>query len=217
MAGPSSPGSADPVIASDRPTLLLVGVLLAGSALAACGERGASPASTGEEPLTPTALGAVVADRLGTPDYGRAADDLEELGRGVVGAEVRFGSTGEYDGDLLALAVAPRPPDGLFDCARGDLVPERSDCVDVGDGGRLFWERQEPEEDPGVIYLAVPKGDATVLVYQAGPDVTADPRELDLAVSVDDMLALAEDPRVDVTTSAEAVADGEDLAWWYDG
>jgi hypothetical protein len=56
-----------------------------------------------------------------------------------------------------------------------------------------------------------------VFVYQAGPDVTGDPRELDLPISVDDMVALAEDPRVDVTTSAGAVAAGEDLGWWFDG
>lgn len=70
----------------------------------------------------------------------------------------------------------------------------------------------------GVINLLRRKSDATAVVFQAGPAVTRDPRKLELAVSIDDMLAIAQDPRVDLTTTQEAVDEGESLdGWWRDG
>jgi hypothetical protein len=45
-----------------------------------------------------------------------------------------------------------------------------------------------PEEDPGYV-VVVDKGDATVAVRNAGPDITGDPRDLDLPISVDDRFA----------------------------
>jgi hypothetical protein len=73
-----------------------------------------------------------------------------------------------------------------------------------------------PEEDPGYV-VVVDKGDATVAVRNAGPDITGDPRDLDLPISVDDRFAIAHDARVDVTTSRAAVDAGEDLDYWLEG
>ena len=77
-----------------------------------------------------------------------------------------------------------------------------------------MWEAETPEEDPGVVYLVVPKTRGVVLMFSSGPSITGDPRELDLAIDVADMLALATDRRVDVTTTDEAVDGGRDLDYW---
>ena len=71
-----------------------------------------------------------------------------------------------------------------------------------------------PEEDPGSVTVAVRKGAVTALVYQLGPSITRDPRKLGLPVSVGDMFTLAEDPRIDVTTSEAAVDAGASLPFW---
>ena len=82
------------------------------------------------------------------------------------------------------------------------------------DRGTLIWEDAAPEEDPGNVGVAMTKGDVTVLVFQSGPAITRDPRELDLRISVEDMLGIAADPRTDLITSRRAVVAGEDLPYW---
>jgi hypothetical protein len=54
------------------------------------------------------------------------------------------------------------------------------------------------------------------VLVTSGGRVTGDPRDLDLPVGVDDLVAVAEDPRVDVTTSQEATDAGADLRFWRD-
>jgi hypothetical protein len=169
--------------------------------------------SGGSEPVTARALGAVAAEYAGTPDSGDTEEDAaEELGRGAVGAELRFGSDGEYDGDALTVAVGPGPTRGLLDCDGRD-AESLDGCVRT-DQGVLAWEAEEPEEDPGVVYLLVDKDDGAALLFYSGPTITGDPRELDLPIGVDDLFAIGGDPRVDVTTSPEAVAAGAALSWW---
>ena len=80
--------------------------------------------------------------------------------------------------------------------------------------GTLLWERRAPGEDPGNVAVGVRKGRVTVLVYQSGPDITGDPRSLRLPVTVSDMFAVAEDPRIDLSTSREAVDAGASLPYW---
>lgn len=138
---------------------------------------------------------------------------MEELGNRVVAAvELRYDSDGEYDGDLLAVAVGTRLENTLRSCD-GPAAEELSGCAQL-DGGMLFWESQTPEEDPGVVYVQVSRGDTDVVLFYAGPDITDDPRKLDMPISVADMIAIGEDPRVDVTTSAEAVKAGETIDYW---
>jgi hypothetical protein len=194
------------------PAVLVLSVLTIG---AGCGSNGAEePPQGGDLPVTAQALAAVAAEHAGKPDSTRADDDLtEEFTGHAVGAELRYGSDGEYDGDSLALAVGHGLSPKERDCAGfGDRV---SGCVAV-DGGVLAWEKQVPEEDPGVVYLVVPKGNAVVLLYYAGPDITGDPRKLDMPISVDDLRAIAADPRVDITTSQAALDAGDKVSHWRD-
>ncbi len=183
---------------------------------ASAGSPGSSPG--GSVPVTPQALALVAGEYAGTPDSAQQESDAAgEFSAGGVGAELRFGSTGEHDGDLLVVAVGTGLPRGLLEC-RGEAVPEH--CV-VTDRGVLAWEEEMPEEDPGVVYVIVAKDEAApggpgVMLFQAGDAVTADPRELDLTVSVDSMFDIAHDPRVDVTTSEETVDAAQALPFWVD-
>ncbi len=90
-------------------------------------------------------------------------------------------------------------PMSQFACDDAD-IQDLTGC-DRADGGSLLWQKQEPEEDAGFIYAAISRGDTTVVVYQAGPTVNGDPRDKDMPISIEDMFAIANDPRVDLTTS----------------
>ena len=184
-------------------TLATTLLLATSLSVAGCGTvtpaHHAAEAEGGNLPITARALAAVAAEHTGEPSSAtRETDAAEEFARGGVGTELRYGSDGEYDGDMLVVAVGTgleedqtecdTPPDGLDGCARVD-------------GGVLFWEEEAPEEDPGVVYLVSPKEKGTVLVFYAGPAITGDPRDLDLPIPVDHLLAIATDPRVDLTTS----------------
>jgi hypothetical protein len=210
-------GGCDEDDAMDR-TRRLVGVaVLLTTVLAACGADPGGPNTVatrgGTEPLTPRALAALVAEHTSRPSSATLGRDMEELGNRVVAAvELRYDADGEYDGDLLAVAVGTRLESTPQSCD-GPAAQELSGCAQL-DGGTLLWESHTPEEDPGVVYLQVSKGDTDVVLFYAGPDITDDPRELAMPISVEDMLAIAADPRVDVTTSAEAVKAGETIDYW---
>ena len=165
-------------------------------------------------PVTARALAAVAAEHTGEPASAtRETDAAEEFKKGGVGTELRYGSNGEYDGDMLVVAVGTGLTEDHADC---DAPPDGLDgCAQV-DGGVLLWEEEAPEEDPGVVYLVSPKEKGTVLVFYAGPAITGDPRDLDLPIPVDHLLAIATDPRVDVTTSQAALDAGAGLDFWRD-
>lgn len=68
-----------------------------------------------------------------------------------------------------------------------------------------------------MVHLFAAKGDTTVALHQSSTPITGDPREVDLPVSVDAMVELAQDPRVDLSTTREAVEAGASLAFWRGG
>lgn len=170
----------------------------------------------GSAPTTAQALAYVAADHAGTPDSAaRERDGAEELTSGGVGTELRYGSDGEYDGDMLVVAVGRGLDPALIDCD-AEETQSLAGCI-ATDQGMLMWEDEAPEEDPGVVYVLVDKGESAALVFYAGPSITGDPRELDMPISTEVLFAIANDPRVDVTTSDEAVAAGADLSFWQAG
>lgn len=194
----------------------LVAAVLMVTALAGCGEGspegpGGDPA--GDVPVTPEALAWVAAERLGEPDSAEATSELQDLGEGTVATSVRFGSARR--GHSLVVGVSPGSPSGYLDCSSDEEFFD--DCQEVADGVTLAWQEEEPEEDPGVVYLFATKGDTTATLYQSSTPITADPREVDLPVSVEDMVELVQDPRVDLTTTQEAVDAGASLDFWRGG
>lgn len=190
-----------------------------GAALSGCGDTATDPGQEevrgGDEPTTAQALAHVAAEHAGTPSSATSEDDAaEEFTSGGVGAELRYGSDGEYDGDLLVVAVGKGLDPALSRCG-AKANQYLAGCVTT-DRGTLMWEAEAPEEDPGVVYVVADKGESTALLFYAGPSITADPRELDLPIPTDVLFDIAADPRVGVTTSAEAVAAGADLPFWKD-
>ncbi len=173
------------------------------------------PAVGGHEPTTAQALAYVAAEHAGTPDSAvRERDAAEEFKSGGVGTELRYGADGEYDGDMLVVAVGKGLEAAPVDCD-AEATQSLAGCV-VTDQGTLMWEDEAPEEDPGVVYVVVDKGETAALLFYAGPSITGDPRELTLPISTEVLFAIANDPRVDVVTSAEATEAGADLSFWQD-
>jgi hypothetical protein len=194
---------------------IVFGVLLLVGGCGSAGLQEPARARGGDLPTTPQALAAVAAEHAGEPDSASATSRFQrdEFTGRAVATELRYGSDGEYDGDSLSVAVGTGWTKDPTSCASLDSLP--GECVRVGDG-LLAWEELEPEEDPGLVLLAVPKGDAVVVITYAGPDITGDPRRLDLPIGVDDLQAIAADPRVDLTTSRAALDAGRALASWQD-
>ena len=200
---------------------MLAAALLTAAPLAGCGAATSdglrSHQEGGDEPLTPRALAAVVAEHTGEPSSGQPSTDMEELGEGLTAAvELRYPSPTDApsDGHLLAVGVGT----GLEVFAAGCDALEGegiTGCAETRDG-LVFWEGATPEEDPGVLYVLATKDATEVVLSFSGPALTRDPRELDLVISVPDMFAIAADPRVDVTTSRAAIEAGERLEFWTD-
>jgi hypothetical protein len=196
---------------------LSVAVALLALALTGCGTTTetspGAPPEGGNVPTTAQALAFVAAEHAGTPSSATAENDAAgELGSKAVGTELRYGSDGEYDGDMLVVAVGQGLDKTLSNC-EAEAREYLAGCVET-DQGMLMWEDVAPESDPGVVYVSVDKGDTTALLFYAGPTITGDPRELDLPISTDVLFAIANDRRVDVTTSREAVDAGADLPFW---
>lgn len=188
-----------------------VAVALAGALVASgCGGAAESPPASApaEVPVTAQALAAVAAEHAGSPSAAGPEDWAGYLRRSV-STELRYGSTGEYDGDVLVLAVGTGLRDGAFDCGG-----TRLDGCARDERGLLLWQEVEPEEDPGYVAVVVEGPDEVAVVLQAGEDITGDPRQVDLAVSVGDMFALAGDERVGLTTTQDAVDAGAALEYW---
>lgn len=194
--------------------------VLASLALTGCGNTTqASPtnaAGSGSEPTTARALAYVAAEHAGAPDSAaRERDAAEEFSSGGIGTELRYNSDGEYDGDQLVVATGRGLDPALVDCDAKE-TQSLAGCITT-DQGTLMWEDETPKEDPGVVYVFVDKGETGALLFYSGPSITGDPRELRMPISTEVLFAIANDPRVDVTTSDEAVAEGADLSFWEAG
>lgn len=191
---------------------------LAVATVVSCGAPagpGEDPPAGGDEPVTAQAL-AWIADQHVTGDAAYAGPSwlARDYGRRAVGANLRFRPAPGEDGELVAVVVAPIH--GRRSAELRDALACRSGsrgCVAIDDV-TLRWENQAPEEDPGLVYLLHETPTAIALVVYSGPDITGDPREQDLPVDLDELLALARDPRVDLTTSPEAVREGAAYAAW---
>lgn len=126
---------------------------------------------------------------------------------GAVSASIRFDG-----GQQLLRLGAQEGTDGKDDDPPCD---ERGTCAvistDAGDV-ELYWEDEEPEEDPGIVVVTHQSDDGLTSAYYAGDAITGDPRELDLAVDVDEMVAIVTDERFGTSTTEE-LADADVPGW----
>ena len=166
-----------------RTTAGLATVLLVCLALAGCG----SESNPGSGPVTAKSLAAVVADHAGKPRSSKPYESDEFRGD-AVGTEVSYPRAGTVD-----LAVGAHLVGGVPTCKRPP--PFASECAEV-DGALLLWATEEPEEDPGIIYLYLEKDSVTVSLSYSGPTIGGDPRKQDLPIGVDTLIDIVQDPRV---------------------
>lgn len=174
---------------------------------------GGERAPGGNAKTTPRGLAWVTAQHLGTPASASAETDISgELGHGAIGARLRYPTSPGEDGDAITVAVGKGVVDEL-DCPDAGGSTAGTGCVRTA-RGTVLWEVGAPSEDPGSVAVGVRKGAVTVLVFETGPTIVRDPRDMTLPVTIDELFTLAEDHRIDVTTSKAAVREGESLSYW---
>ena len=161
-------------------------------------------------PITQRAIAAIMLDHLPDDTTTREAmytDRTDE--KGTIGADLRYSGGGESDGDLVRASLVPG--------TREQPCEER--CVELGTDVEaasltMHWDEVVPEEDPGIVAVVLQREGEYAYVYQSGPTITKDPRELDLAISVDEMVGLAEDAWLRLKTSPDAVDAGQEVEDW---
>lgn len=206
-----------------RTAALLIGPALGLVLLAGCGDEGPTGASdpAGTEPITPRAIAAIALDHL-PPDPKKAElvvyysdvpgpDDAEirEAAGDPVEIAIRYGS--DYGGDRVSVAVGAPRDGGPCGGSQADQC-----AVIEADGATAYltWVEEEPEEDPGVVQVLSRRDGVDVLARYTGDAITGDPRDLDLGVTVEQLVEVATDPRISTSTTSEAVEAGNDLAVW---
>jgi hypothetical protein len=180
-----------------------------------CGDqRTEDPSSNRQVPITDRALAALAAEHLGKPERAQIEEDPYGLKHPIAAAHVRYPVPSE-DGDLVTVRVGTGLDPQLDTACRPKYL--RGGCFTV-DGVQVTWWTEIPEEDPGSVGLIAHREDgALVLVSYSGSSITGDPRKQDLSVSLDGLIALARDPRIDRTTSQAVVDAGEKLGYWTFG
>ncbi|WP_231251666.1 hypothetical protein [Nocardioides furvisabuli] len=191
---------------------LALAVLISGAALGSCGaDRHPPGAAEPSGRLTPPALAWLVDEHIegeASSAEPMTASTLGRLGEDAVGVRVRFRPSEGDDGDLVEVFTAPWASPGMREyrplrsCASAALS-----CARI-QGVSLRWDTGHPGEDPGSVMALHRSGSTAVVASFAGPMITGDPRELDLPVSVDELVGLVTDPRVAPVTTTEALAQG---------
>lgn len=169
--------------------------------------------------ITHRAVAAVALEHLPTDTSSRAASYTDEsTPREQVSVDLRYGADGEYDGDLVSVAVSAQPP------AEGACRRELGQhCVDLPTEVKnaemqLRWTEEAPEEDPGNVGIVLRRDDGeTASIDYSGPTITGDPRRLEMPISVEKLVAVVEDPRLRYQATSSTLALGEELDDWEGG
>ncbi|MBB6626688.1 hypothetical protein H5V45_05060 [Nocardioides sp. KIGAM211] len=207
-----------------RWTVVVPLVAAAAVALAGCGEEGPGdgpdpaahtlPEKADRVPITDRAVAAIALAHLSDDTSSREGTYTDGSDpKGIRWTDLRYRASPGEDGDLVRVAVWPGREEYVH-CQKQDEGCEVLD-TDVP-GGRIYLHWSEvTEEDPGSLYAVLERAGESSYILQSGAKITGDPREMeDLAVTVDDMVAVLEDPWLRVRTSPDAVAAGEDVSDW---
>jgi hypothetical protein len=200
---------------SRRAVMSLLVLATLGIASTSCGDQGTEdPSSNRQVPITDRALAAVAAEHLGRPERAQIEQDPYGLKHPIAAAHVRYPVPSE-DGDLVTVRVGTGLDPRLDKACRPKHL--RGGCFTV-DGVQVTWWEEIPEEDPGSVGIIAHREDGVlVLVSYSGSSITGDPRKQDLSVSMDGLIALARDARINRTTSQAVVEAGEKLDYWTFG
>jgi hypothetical protein len=200
-------------------TRLLALALLTAAACAGCDGQGKDGV-----PATGRAFAYVAAEYVGVPQY--ATSDalpyyvqfqghyVETVLRTKIGNPDKDPARGGeyYPGDAVHV-LAGTEFEGQDPTTCDDEEPYPY-CEPLEGGGAMTWTLEDPEEDPGYVKVAVRKGEVTVVVVFSGPHITRDARTMELPVTIDQLVDIARDDRVDLTTTQAAVDAGAALDYW---
>jgi hypothetical protein len=157
--------------------------------------------------ITDRAIAAVALDHV--PDDTSLRGPMNIRGDsppGTVGAKLWYGELETRESGSLGIRIEP-----VVEPVECDDI---TNCVDLGGGLQLIWAEEQPEEDPGYVYLMMRRDGETVIVSDSETSILGDPREQELVVDFDDMVAIARDPRLRTMTGPDVVEAGENLDDW---
>ncbi|MEI2713959.1 MAG: hypothetical protein V9G04_11905 [Nocardioides sp.] len=178
-----------------------VGGVLTAALLTACGAGQENPADNGSVEATPASLVWVMSQLLDAEpldvDVSQDADSIR-------------GSMSPTTTSTLRIGLRRLDKSSPLPASCSDLEAPQQ-CAEV-DGAIVTWDLEEPEEDPGLIDIALPKGDSVAYLSYNGEPITRNPVEmLTLPYSVKRLVAVLKDPRIDWLTTQKAVMAGSAL------
>lgn len=167
--------------------LIWVGVL----AITACGDGTRSVTGSNSE-LSPQRISAIVSDHVDQrkPQVSRWDVMTRELGVNASGAGLRYPG-----GDFLGVAVAPKTDSALL-CTTRRFFDECAQFIHEGTELVLGWQKRVPEEDPGVVYVINHRRTEDAVAHYSGTSITADPRNLRLGITIQEMADIVTDQRL---------------------
>lgn len=173
-------------------------VLLLAAGLASCGDEDSGEGATSHGPVTSAAIADIVADHVDAePREVEVGVGEDQRAESVASATLLYGE--ERGGHTVAVAVFEMADDTSADAFLCESDDSADGCERIeGPGGPvlLSWQEEEPEEDPGIILVSQLRGTEVVSVYFAGDEITGDPRDQRLPVSVDTMIDIVRDGRL---------------------
>lgn len=167
-----------------------IGALAAAMMLVACGSE-TDPDPTEVDTAVPANARALAAIAVEHVDHEAAGVPWVVEEPGLIQVEVDF----EIDGvgkERIRLQVSEQDPPE-------DPCPERASSCEVEETDRgdvwVVWGLEMFESDPGFVEVLYVDDDFTASLWHYGPVISADPRSMDLPISVDAMIAIVSDPR----------------------
>ncbi len=196
---------------------VMAGVLLVGGCASPDSDPSADhtlPPGSDRVPITFRAVGAIAVSHLPEASSVQATyQEPREIREGRIGADLRLHPSPGEDGELVRVVIGPS-----LEALRCTKVEPCADLPSDGDATvQLAWEREVPEEDPGYVVVRVDRPHEVAYVLYAGQAIKGDPREQELSVSVDQLVALATDPWLRLRTAPEAITAGTELEDWGGG
>jgi hypothetical protein len=168
-------------------------------------------ADTDPVPITERAIAAIMLKYLPQNTTTRTAVYINERNqKGTIGALLRYGGDGESDGRPFEVTLAP----GKYTYRKPGITSAKLDTSVPGAALFLQWEKVKPEEDPGYVRVVLQRKDEFATLFLSGPKITADPRTLDLPLTIKQMVTLIEDPQLRLKTTPAAIEAGRSLEGW---
>lgn len=175
-------------MATARRWVSLVGTAIV---LSSCGSGSAA-----EAPINPTALALIAEDHVDAEAVGYRSPvheddrvqvwvsfDVEPDREREIGISI-----GEPDDDR-ELCAASREACEIIETDRGDVA--------------LDWYLETFESDPGSVRITYLEEGLEAEVWYSGPFITGDPRDLDLALDIEDLIDIVADERLDWQTDED--------------